>query len=89
MKEQQERSRGAAGNDEVKTSIYKDLNQRDGITEFVGYQDETTLLESLPESWRTMPQAGDSYLVTKTPSARSYTSMRKCHTEKAKRWSLS
>ena len=60
MKEQQERSRGAAGNDEVKTSIYKDLNQRDGITEFVGYQDETTLLESLPESWRTMPHAGDN-----------------------------
>ena len=66
MKEQQERSRGAAGNDEVKTSIYKDLNQRDGITEFVGYQDEATLLESLPESWRTMPQGGDNYLVTKT-----------------------
>ena len=66
MKEQQERSRGAAGTDEVSTSIYKDLAQRDGITEFVGYEHEATLLDALPSGWKVMEHAEEQYLVHAT-----------------------
>ena len=70
MKEQQERSRGAAGNDEVTTSVYKDISQRDGSTEFVGYEHESTLLEELPEDWKVIGHEDSEYLV-RTTSVRS------------------
>lgn len=63
MKEQQERSRGAAGDTEVTASTYKDVAQRDGLSTFIGYEHESQLIGDLPDNWQVITKDDEDYLV--------------------------
>ena len=63
MKEQQERSRGAAGDTEVTASTYKDVAQRDGLSTFIGYEQESELISALPENWQVITRNEEDFLV--------------------------